>query len=87
MRSLGTRDALNFDLSVHLREGGHHSGNWGGLLANPGIILAHALASITSATGEILVPELLAPIARDGLRIMAGMFWDLGEPETTRPAT
>jgi len=32
---------MNFDLSVELRDGGHHSGNWGGLLANPGIILAH----------------------------------------------
>jgi acetylornithine deacetylase/succinyl-diaminopimelate desuccinylase-like protein len=40
-----------------LREGGHHSGNWGGLLANPGIILAHALATITDARGQIRVPE------------------------------
>jgi hypothetical protein len=23
----------------------------------------------------------LAPILREGLQIMAGMFWDLGEPE------
>ncbi len=46
---LGARGAMNFDLSVELREGGHHSGNWGGLLANPGIILAHALATITDA--------------------------------------
>jgi len=30
------RGAMNFDLVVDLREGGHHSGNWGGLLANPG---------------------------------------------------
>src|SRR5947209_19706764 len=40
---LGARGAMNFDLIVDLREGGHHSGNWGGLLANPGVILAHAL--------------------------------------------
>jgi acetylornithine deacetylase/succinyl-diaminopimelate desuccinylase-like protein len=33
---LGSRGALNFDLVVDLREGGHHSGNWGGLIANPG---------------------------------------------------
>ena len=33
---LGARGAMNFDLIVDLREGGHHSGNWGGLLANPG---------------------------------------------------
>ena len=54
---LGTRGALNFDLSVDLRAGGHHSGNWGGLLRNPGIVLAHALASITDAKGAIRVPE------------------------------
>ena len=34
---LGSRGAFNFDLTVDLRAGGHHSGNWGGLLANPGI--------------------------------------------------
>ena len=54
---LGARGAMNFDLVVDLREGGHHSGNWGGLLANPGIILAHALASITSDKGAIKIPE------------------------------
>ena len=54
---LGTRGALNFDLSLDLRAGGHHSGNWGGLLRNPGIVLAHALASITDARGAIRVPE------------------------------
>ena len=54
---LGARGAMNFDLVVDLREGGHHSGNWGGLLANPGIIMAHALASITSDKGAIKVRE------------------------------
>ena len=59
--SLGCRGALNFDLVCDLREGAHHSGNWGGLIANPGIILAHALASITGAQGELLVKALQAP--------------------------
>jgi acetylornithine deacetylase/succinyl-diaminopimelate desuccinylase-like protein len=54
---LGARGAMNFDLIVDLREGGHHSGNWGGLLANPGVILAHALATITSPKGAIRVRE------------------------------
>jgi acetylornithine deacetylase/succinyl-diaminopimelate desuccinylase-like protein len=54
---LGTRGALNFNLTVELRSGAHHSGNWGGLLANPGIVLAHAIASITDARGAIRVPE------------------------------
>src|SRR5579872_2522660 len=54
---LGARGAMNFDLVVDLREGAHHSGNWGGLLANPGVILAHALASLTSPSGAIRVRE------------------------------
>lgn len=54
---LGTRGVLNFTLSLDLRKGAHHSGNWGGLLANPGIVLAHAIASITDARGSIRVPE------------------------------
>lgn len=54
---LGSRGAMNFDVSLELREGGHHSGNWGGLLANPAIILAHALSTITTPKGKILVPE------------------------------
>jgi acetylornithine deacetylase/succinyl-diaminopimelate desuccinylase-like protein len=32
---LGSRGAMNLELTLNLREGGHHSGNWGGLLANP----------------------------------------------------
>jgi acetylornithine deacetylase/succinyl-diaminopimelate desuccinylase-like protein len=59
--SLGCRGALNFDLICDLRAGAHHSGNWGGLIANPGILLAHALASITGAKGELLVNALKAP--------------------------
>lgn len=54
----GSRGAVNFDLRLKLRDGGHHSGNWGGLLANPGIILAHALACLVDRRGKILVPEL-----------------------------
>lgn len=54
---LGSRGSLNFDLCVNLREGGHHSGNWGGVLANPAIILAHALATITDSSGKIQVED------------------------------
>jgi acetylornithine deacetylase/succinyl-diaminopimelate desuccinylase-like protein len=56
---MGTRGALNFELAVELREGGHHSGNWGGLLANPGVILAHALASIVDRNGKVLVRDIV----------------------------
>ena len=55
--SLGCRGAVNFDLVVRLREGGHHSGNWGGALADPAAILAHALATVVGPTGRIEVPE------------------------------
>ncbi len=54
---LGTRGALNFDLVAQFREGAHHSGNWGGLLRDAGIRLAHAIACITDARGQIRVPE------------------------------
>jgi acetylornithine deacetylase/succinyl-diaminopimelate desuccinylase-like protein len=54
---LGSRGAQNFDITVDLRDGAHHSGNWGGLIANPGIVLSHALASVTGSRGEIRVPE------------------------------
>jgi acetylornithine deacetylase/succinyl-diaminopimelate desuccinylase-like protein len=58
---LGSRGAFNFDLVVDLREGAHHSGNWGGLLANPGVVLASAIASMIDARGRILVAGLRAP--------------------------
>ncbi len=54
---MGTRGGINFDLSVNLREGANHSGNWGGLLADPAIILAHAIATITDQRGQIKIPE------------------------------
>ncbi|MDP3410614.1 M20 family metallopeptidase [Bosea sp. (in: a-proteobacteria)] len=54
---LGARGVITFDLSIVAREGGHHSGNWGGILSDPAIQLAHAIASITSPTGQIRIPE------------------------------
>src|SRR5579862_6347757 len=66
---LGARGAMNFDLCVDLREGGHHSGNWGGLLANPGIILAHALATITTPTGAIRVREWVPRSLPNSVRV------------------
>ncbi|KAF1020205.1 MAG: Succinyl-diaminopimelate desuccinylase [Paracidovorax wautersii] len=55
---LGSRGVYNFALRLKLRDGGHHSGNWGGLLCNPGIRIAHALASLVGPRGEIRVPGL-----------------------------
>lgn len=54
----GSRGVFNFTMSLDLRDGGHHSGNWGGLLANPGVILAHAISTIVDAKGKILLDDL-----------------------------
>ena len=54
---MGTRGAMNFDLEVNLREGDHHSGNWGGVLKDPAIVLTNAIATIVNKRGEIQIPE------------------------------
>jgi acetylornithine deacetylase/succinyl-diaminopimelate desuccinylase-like protein len=66
---MGARGALNFDMTVNLREGGHHSGNWGGLLANPGVILAHAIASIIDARGKVLARDILPKSIPNSVRM------------------
>ena len=69
---LGSRGVLDFDLVVDLREHGQHAGNWGGLLANPAVLLAHAVATIISASGAIRIPALrpraLAPALQETAR-------------------
>ena len=56
---LGSRGGYRIDLEIKAREGGHHSGNWGGLLSNPGVRLAHAISTIIGPTGQVRVHELL----------------------------
>ena len=58
---LGSRGVANFDLVLTLREGGHHSGNWGGLLRNPGTVLLNAIASMVDGNGRILIEALRPP--------------------------
>ena len=65
---MGTRGALNFDLTVNLRKGGHHSGNWGGLLANPGVILAHAITSLIDARGRVLLRDIVPQSIPNSIR-------------------
>ncbi|WP_209888678.1 M20 family metallopeptidase [Rhizobium leguminosarum] len=65
---LGSRGAISFDISIDARKGGHHSGNWGGLLSDPAIRLAHALASITGPSGEIRIPEWRPEAIPDNVR-------------------
>ena len=65
---MGSRGGMTFDLLVALREGAHHSGNWGGLLADPAMILAQALATITDARGQIQIPEWRPDSLTDDIR-------------------
>ena len=65
---MGSRGGTTFDLVVETHEGAHHSGNWGGLLADPAMILAHALACITDARGQIKVPEWRPDSLTDSVR-------------------
>ena len=84
---LGTRGVVNFDLGLQLREGAHHSGNWGGLLRNPGTVLANAIASMVDGNGHILIDALRPPpipanvrAALAGLEVGGGP----GDPEVDR---
>jgi acetylornithine deacetylase/succinyl-diaminopimelate desuccinylase-like protein len=76
---LGARGTHLIDMSVELREGSHHSGNWGGLIANPGIILTQALASITDARGAIRVPEWRPVLPQSVRDALVGVEADGGE--------
>ena len=60
----GTRGTFHFDLVVDLRPGGVHSGNWGGMIVDPAIVLSHAIAAISDRHGKILVRDWLP---RNGL--------------------
>jgi acetylornithine deacetylase/succinyl-diaminopimelate desuccinylase-like protein len=95
--TLGTRGGIALDLVIDLREGSHHSGHWGGILADPGFLMAHALAAIVSQDGRILVPgwtPVLIPkavreaCARVAVEDLPGTpvpepWW--GEPGLSRP--
>jgi len=89
---MGSRGVMNFDLVCELRESGHHSGNWGGLLANPGVILAHAIAAIVSRFGQIRVtgwrpraiPHDIARAVRD-LPVGAGAGMPAIDPDWGEP--
>ena len=93
--TLGSRGAQNFDLVLDMREGGHHSGNWGGILANPGIILGNAIATIADQNGKILVEgwrpppisnsvrEALKTVSREGGIDAPEINSDWGEPGLT----
>jgi acetylornithine deacetylase/succinyl-diaminopimelate desuccinylase-like protein len=65
---LGCRGGLRIHLDVNLRGGSHHSGNWGGVLANPATILASAIATLVDGQGRLVVDELKPPRLSNQIR-------------------
>src|SRR5882757_7630924 len=65
---LGCRGGLRIHLDVNLRDGSHHSGNWGGVLANPATILANAIATLVDGHGRLLLDALKPPRLTNQIR-------------------
>jgi len=69
---LGARGGLGVELTIRHREGGRHSGNFGGLLRNPATEMAHVLAAIIGPDGACKVPgwvpDALPEESRDALK-------------------
>jgi len=65
---LGCRGGIRIHLDVNLRDGSHHSGNWGGVLANPATILASAIATLVDGQGRLLLDELKPPRLSNQIR-------------------
>lgn len=71
---LGSRGTVLFSLEVISREGGLHSGNWGGVMENPAVVLANALACLVGPQGQLLCRELTpGPIPEDVLAAIADL--------------
>jgi acetylornithine deacetylase/succinyl-diaminopimelate desuccinylase-like protein len=92
---MGSRGALNFYLKAKYRDGGVHSGNWGGVVKDPGIRIAQAISTITDANGKLLVkgwqPAPIPDVIREALNncpvggpeegVVVDLEW--GEPDLT----
>jgi acetylornithine deacetylase/succinyl-diaminopimelate desuccinylase-like protein len=65
---LGNRGSYLIDLWINAREGGHHSGNWGGLISNPAIQLVHAISTIIGPMGQIRVSAFVPESIPDDVR-------------------
>ncbi|RYJ01508.1 MAG: M20 peptidase family dipeptidase [Acetobacteraceae bacterium] len=94
----GTRGTYHFDLVVKLRDGGVHSGHWGGLTTDPAVLLAHAISTMMDRNGKILVRDWLprngvpaevrgvlagCPVGSGGGEAAATIDADWGEPGLT----
>jgi acetylornithine deacetylase/succinyl-diaminopimelate desuccinylase-like protein len=65
---LGCRGGIRIHLDINLREGGHHSGNWGGVLANPATILCNAISTMVDRTGRLQLEQLKPPRLSNQIR-------------------
>jgi acetylornithine deacetylase/succinyl-diaminopimelate desuccinylase-like protein len=81
---LGCRGGIRIVLDVNLREGSHHSGNWGGVLANPATILANAIATLADRNGRLLLDIMKPP--RISNQIRAALADVKIEPMSDEPA-
>jgi acetylornithine deacetylase/succinyl-diaminopimelate desuccinylase-like protein len=81
---LGCRGGIRIHLDVSLRAGAHHSGNWGGVLANPATILAGAIATLVDGRGRLQVDELKPP--RLSNQIRAALADVIIDPTPDEPA-
>lgn len=68
---LGSRGSALFSLEVRARDKGLHSGNWGGVMSNPAVVLSNALASLVDQNGSIrcrgLVPSSIPDSVREAI--------------------
>ena len=90
---LGSRGAVRLRLTLHLRDGAHHSGNWGGLIGNAASILSNAIAHCVDRKGVLRVPGLRAgpipPAVRDALSdvtVAGGPGDPVPEPDWGEPS-
>lgn len=81
---LGSRGAANFTLTYRARPESHHSGNWGGVLANPATVIANALASLVDQHGKLLVDGLRPPAIPDAVRSALAKISVDDSPESPR---
>ncbi|RRZ95602.1 M20 family metallopeptidase [Erwinia sp. 198] len=65
---LGSRGAVNVRLSINARDRDYHSGNWGGLLSNPGTRLANAFSALVNQHGQLQVAALKPPALTEAIR-------------------
>lgn len=77
---LGSRGCINFSLTINAREQAFHSGNWGGLLSNPGTQLANAIASLVDGKGRILIEGLKPPKVSQAIRDILSDVEPAGQP-------